>query len=206
MQRCFIEVGCSDFDNLETLLEYGWRGLFVEPVPEYCANLRSKLHGKSQYDVAEMALSNYDGLGIFNKLEPQIDEQWLRGISHLDSPHSSGLAVRNAAANVGKVTQIQVPVVTLDSLLDMYSVKAVELLQLDIEGHELTVLEAYSWRLKPKFIRVEHKFVGAPPLIKLLTGKGYFVWPEQDDLYAILAEPAGGCGGCKGLCHRKTGC
>ena len=38
MTKTFVEIGVSDFNTLEQLLDNGWEGYFVEPVKRY-ANL-----------------------------------------------------------------------------------------------------------------------------------------------------------------------
>ena len=59
-------------------------------------------------------------------------------------------------------------------------------MKIDVEGHELEVLTSYSWIVKPKVMKVEHKHISGGTLDKMLRRQGYSLFTEQDDVYAIL--------------------
>ena len=72
---------------------------------------------------------------------------------------------------------------TLDDLL--FDMKEIDFLKVDVEGHELNVFLNYSFKVKPKIIKVEHKHVDDIALSKKLEENGYLVWTEKHDIYAI---------------------
>lgn len=184
----FIEIGTSDFDNLDGLLDEGWRGFFVEPIKEYLDSLKKKVQSEGRdAHFLNVAVSDNNGYSLMTYVDPSsAKEQWIRGISHMNS-ESSNLIVRNDVNgyDMGDVKNIYVPTVTLDWLLKFIDVKNVHMLRIDVEGHELAILRNYSWNIKPKCIKIEHKFVDKMELLQLLVSKGYIVLDEGDDFYCV---------------------
>ena len=75
MRPIFVEVGACDFDNLDALLHDGWRGYFIEPVPEYLHSLMQKIYnnsrGKSLDAIFEnIAISDRNGTGQIRYYPP----------------------------------------------------------------------------------------------------------------------------------------
>lgn len=188
--KTFIELGACDFDNFIPLLQSGWKGFFIEPIPIYMESLKQSLESKnllSNCVFEQSAITNRNGL-IDMVFVSNPDEEWKRGISHVkQNPnkkqnYTSDLITYNQFEN----ETIKVPAMTLNSFVEKHKIDQIDLLKIDIEGHELVVLESYDWEIKPKFLKIEHKFIDHQLLINLLERKGYFVWKETDDLYAIL--------------------
>lgn len=186
--KTFVEIGACDFGNLDDLLDKGWYGLFVEPVPKYNQSLASKLKTKTNYDIAQAAVTNKTGTVMMDILETTVDEEWIKGISHIHSNvienTVSNLVHKNT--NLGTPVQLEVQSYTLDDLLKHYRIRNIDILQMDVEGHELVILENYSWSIKPNFMKIEHKFIDDVRLRNLLSSQGYYSWIEKSDVYAIL--------------------
>lgn len=188
--KTFIEIGTSDFNNLDAFLDCGWRGFFIEPVPKYFESLQEKVKGKNSVCV-QTAITNYNGTIKMDVLTPYQEEQWQRGISHVHAEgnpanYSSNLVQRNK--DIGNVETIIVPCVTLDFFLEHFNIVEVDFMQIDVEGHELAILEHYSWNVKPKMLKIEHKFIDDSRLTSLLDSNGYKWWMEREDVYAILMK------------------
>jgi FkbM family methyltransferase len=186
--KTFIELGACDFDNLTSLLYSGWRGFFIEPIPYYMDSLKSMLEKQKIFEnvfYEQCAISDFNGeIEMVYVVDP--DEEWKRGISHVKANslknYTSDLINYNDFSN----DTIKVPSMTLNSFIEKHSIDEIDLFKIDIEGHELIVLENYDWSVKPKVLKIEHKFVDFDRLNNLLFEKGYYCWREQDDLYAIL--------------------
>ena len=182
--KTFIEIGACDFNNNDDLLDAGWKGFFVEPIPQYYDNLLRKVSGKEAV-VIRAAVTDFNGTVEMDTVPGATD--WTRGISHISSEvldnTVSGLVKKNARA---RMQVLSVPAITLDKLFDDYNIDELDFMQMDVEGHELVIFKNYSWRVKPKFIRIEHKFVDDTILFKLLEDKGYKCWTERDDIYGFL--------------------
>lgn len=179
--KLFVEIGCADFSTCEPLLDTGWRGIFVEPVPRYAKHLREQTAGKDAV-VIEAAVSDFDGEAPF--LVSTALNNWVRGISHLDTPTHRGAKLLRLEANKDFLAeQITVQCMTLDTLLK--DIRHVDFMKLDTEGHEINILHDYSWRVRPSFMKIEHKHIDDVLLRKILQEHGYMTWTEQDDIYAV---------------------
>ena len=80
---------------------------------------------------------------------------------------------------------MDVPCTTLDHLIRQYSLDSIDYLKIDTEGHEINILDSYSWELKPTFIKLEHTHIDDQYVSSMLKDKGYIVYTEQRDMYAI---------------------
>ena len=182
--KTFLEIGTADFDTLLPLAEKGgWTGWCVEPMPHHVETLRKKAKGLP-VGIVEIAISNYDG-----HLEMAIggNADWACGASHVISPHHGGVRLLDMKANSHlRIGEIRVQCMKLDTLLDAYNINEIDFCKIDVEGHELQVLENYSWRVKPKVMKIEHKHLPGGALAKILKPQGYSIFPEIDDVYAIL--------------------
>jgi FkbM family methyltransferase len=134
MKKTFIEIGACDFDNNDDLLDSGWRGIFVEPIWQYYNNLARKVQGKDA-TIVRAAITDFDGT-IKMETIPNCAETWIRGISHIstDTLHNtaSGLVKLNAPDTLQVV---EVPAMTLDTLLTSHDVTDIDFMQIDVEGH-----------------------------------------------------------------------
>ena len=189
--KTFLEIGACDFDNLDPLLDAGWRGIFVEPVPIYAESLRKKVSKYPNAIVEQVAITSRDGtisMDSMDDISLTGVNKWKRGISHISQ--SPGVSKYNYTS--GSITtttnskKLMVECMKLDDLIDKHKVETIDLLQLDVEGHEIVVLTSYSWKIKPTMMKIEHKYVNDNDLVALLNSKGYHCFYEANDIYAIL--------------------
>ena len=78
---------------------------------------------------------------------------------------------------------------TLNTLLEQYKVKKIDLLKMDVEGFEKKILESFDWTIKPAVLNVEirHWTNEERSLWKReLEEKGYVVFMEGPDLFAMF--------------------
>jgi FkbM family methyltransferase len=138
----FVEVGANDpkkDSQSYHLEEAGWTGILVEPLPDLAAELRRQR--KAQ--VFEVACSSPDRAGQTMRL-------------HVAGPFSSfdpNLAVTGMRAD----RVIDVAVRTLDDVLGEGKAKTpIDLMSVDVEGHELEVLSGFDFaRWKPRLVLLE---------------------------------------------------
>lgn len=194
MTKFFIEIGTADFDTLLPLAKKGWKGIFVEPVKYLLDNLE-RIDG-CEYE--NVAISNYNGKTTIN-YDPNPKEEWQRGIGYITKREDNYIPFRYEPAKPSchfwthkfeNITKNDVQCMTLDALIDKYDVKHIDFLKIDIEGMEYVILDTYSWKVKPKLIKVEvahwRKRILGHIQSKLAT-LGYLVYKEKSDWYCILA-------------------
>ena len=155
----FVEVGANHpTDGSQTwhLEQAGWTGVLVEPQPDLAAILVAARKAK----VFAMACSSPENAGRSLPL-------------HVDGARSALDRDRMApGANAAHV--ITVPTRTLDNILgDAGSPTPIDLLSVDVEGHEIEVLRGFDFmRWRPRLILVEDH-VGALATHRFLLRNGY---------------------------------
>lgn len=128
---CYVDVGAQspDVDSVSRLFyEHGWRGVHVEPTPRYAGELRER---RPDEIVLQMAVG--DGAGILSFFE--IEGTGLStGDAAIAAEHeSSGFTV----------TDMRVPLVTLDTVLEQVGDRPVHWLKIDVEGAEKQVVDGW---------------------------------------------------------------
>ena len=182
--KTFVEIGACDFDTCLPLAMNGWAGVLVEPVKELADNLSKQTGIYPFVDVANVVISDYDGTIDFNISK---GDGWVRGMSCVASENHQGEMLFDYKENEKYLNETrQLNCYTLDSLLYHYNIKQIDFLKIDTEGHEKNILDVYSWDVKPTFIKMEHSHIDDIAMKKFLEEKGYMVYTEKEDLYAIL--------------------
>ncbi|HBY69099.1 MAG TPA: hypothetical protein DEG69_15940 [Flavobacteriaceae bacterium] len=197
--KYFIEVGSCDFDTLLPLCDNGWKGACVEPVKTLAENLRKEINARSlPVELIESAVSDLDGTAQMtqvDKFDYDGPDYWARGVSHISQAHTKGLCLLDNVNKIIPRVNVEVPTLTLNSLIKHLSNSSahfkdftgdIDFMRLDAEGHELNILEAYDWSIKPNWIKVEHKHSDRLAIEKILKGQGYYVMNEEEDMYGVL--------------------
>jgi FkbM family methyltransferase len=155
----FVEVGANEpHERSQTwhLEQAGWTGILVEPQPDLAAELRRQRSAK----VYAVACSSPGNAGTLLPL-------------HVAGPLSS-LDRDRMAPGARPETTIHVPIRTLDQILhEAGAPQGFEFLSIDVEGHELELLQGLSlkhWR--PGLILLEDH-VGSLTKHRFLSTAGY---------------------------------
>ena len=139
MTKTFVEIGVSDFNTLEQLIDNGWEGYFVEPVKRYA----NKLRAKGYKNVSECAISSFNGdLEMYQSKEQNDDDMlWINGISH--AVDQSGSKLLEIPINQQYVDDIiTVPCYTLDEYFRVNNITEIDgqyigLMKFNSEGTEI---------------------------------------------------------------------
>lgn len=138
-----VEVGANDPTTLSQSWPFeqrGWQAILVEPHPRYAQRLREQRKGR----VFEVACGRPQDAGTTLTLY----------LSGGESSVSMDLMQPHGLARVDG--QVQVPVRTLDSILDEAQVAGIDLLSIDVEGFELPVLQGLDLRRRrPRLVLLE---------------------------------------------------
>lgn len=157
----FIECGAFDGiddSNCKFLEEsMGWNGINIEASPTLFEKL--KVNRPKSINL-NYALSDYNGVTKFTKCQRNGVEI---GLGAIDG---------NVIDDKEKANEIVINCINWDTLLINHDIRKVDLLSLDIEGHEIIVLkDIMKHKIKPKILCVEHGHVGRESLDNLLLNK-----------------------------------
>lgn len=149
-QGFYIDVGAQDpiFDSVsKAFYSHGWKGIHIEPVPEYAAALRAD---RPDEQVLEVALSNTAGTLLLNVIPGT-------GLS------TAVTAQANKHQEQGRAyQQIERPALTMTTALEPYHHQDIHWLKIDVEGFEQQVLEGWdNNKLRPWIMVVEATLPGS---------------------------------------------
>lgn len=141
----YIDIGAQHPVNdsvSKAFYEHGWRGIHVEPVPEFAALLRKD---RPDETVLQVALADTEGILELNVIAET-------GLSTAVDAYAERHKLERGFAP----QKLHVPVLTLKSAFSAYSGKEVHWLKIDVEGLEEKVLRGWdSKQLRPWIIVVE---------------------------------------------------
>lgn len=153
--RRFIEVGAFDgvhYSNTRRLaLKYGWQGISIEPVRKNHQRLIDSYAGTS-VECLRLAASNREGrLEINVSTYPHLPE-WGTDVASLEASETSRWGKYGAVWSKEKVE-----VTTINNLLQERKIIGFDLISVDVEGHDLAVLQGVDFNLhKPSLVIVEY--------------------------------------------------
>ena len=147
----FVEVGAFDGESVSNtcyLADLGWKGFYIEPVPEYFEKCVIRHQSNKKIKVHNIAIGPSDGKVRIN----------IAGyLSTIDVETRN--TFKNLAWAKDKITDEYVEAVqtTLDRYLSENDIdKEFELLVVDVEGYEWDVLKAFDVKLwSPKMVIIE---------------------------------------------------
>lgn len=147
----FVEIGANDgikHSNTRALAELGWSGLLVEPIKSVYEDLRHNYKYLNRIQTARFAITNKKGFAYMN-----INED--RELSTMDPDGMN--VIKDIGFFNGRYTTTQrVRSLTLDLVCSRYNIINIDLLIIDVEGHEHAVLEGFNNpNLLPKMAIIE---------------------------------------------------
>jgi FkbM family methyltransferase len=177
----FVEVGANEPEKESQsfhLEREGWTGVLIEPQPDLAENLRKLRRAQ----VFEAACSSPDRAGS-------------RMTLYVLGPYSS-FDPNLAVTGLRPEQAIEVPVRTLDDILEeAHAPRPLDLLSVDVEGHELDVLRGFDFaRWRPRLILLEdhvtsldkHRFLSDAGY-RLMRRTGLNGWYVPQDAAPVLS-------------------
>jgi FkbM family methyltransferase len=195
----FIQIGANDGLRNDPLREHivaaPWTGVLVEPLPSAFAQLKSNYRYMSEgrLTFVNAAISDHEGtLNLYTFEDEFLATQPLeRRLSYLRKSSFDRGHVESFVETEHRpfITSIEVPVVTIASLQrDHLPGQDVDLLVIDAEGHEATIIESIDFsEFCPDAIFFEsHNLAGRSDVVfELLSRAGYAVQALEGDSLAI---------------------
>ena len=192
----YIDVGAQDpdIDSVsKAFFDRGWRGIHIEPVPEYAERLRQARPGDTIIEAAASNVVGTTALTVFpmtglSTADPMVAQNHIaRGVDHQPEP-------------------LVVSTVTLADVAAELEARTVHWLKIDVEGHEQAVLEGWdSNLLRPWVIVVEatlpndraESYADWEPILskagyQCVYGDGlnrFYIEPSREDLARAFSSP-----------------
>ncbi len=190
---CFVQIGANDglrFDSLYAFVTgHGCRGLVVEPLKDYFERLKLNYRDYDRVIPVNLAIHATKRKCMLHRLDPGR----LGAVPGWAAGAGSVLPEFNQAAHAipaEYMIQEEVDCVTLMELLEKYQVRAVDLLQIDVEGYDGEIIKMIDFAaVRPAIIKYEHQHL--PPgerndVERILSANGYRVVREKMDTIAVL--------------------
>jgi FkbM family methyltransferase len=146
----FLDVGCAHYAKMSTTFylekELGWRGVGVDAIKRWGAAYEE--HRPNTVFVNRYVSDTSD------ESEKFYVAKHLPWVSSGDRDFAKRLSKRFAGKD--DVVETEVKTITLNDLLERAEIKKVDLLSMDIEGHELPALAGFDMaRFKPDLVVIE---------------------------------------------------
>lgn len=187
----FIEVGAYDgytYAVTYALEAQGWSGLLIEPVAALHALAAARRPG-SRVVHAAVSKRGSSGTAVFTRLGGATGGGGYDASSHLEAI-DQGFTKRPPRTASERV---EVPLTTIDALLAHHT-GPIDLVVLDVEGHELALLDGFDLaRFQPRVIVVEDHALGRDSaLVAHLSARGYehVCWLSYNRVLVRSDEPA----------------
>jgi FkbM family methyltransferase len=185
MKKVFLEIGSCDYDTFLPLIKTGrWFGILIEPTEHYFNSLKSKSLEMElpfdSYSIENVAIGDREEVIEMNVCLPE-EGEYSRGLSFVSDSNVPHL---KEASNQNWIKQ-KTKMVTLDSIIDKYNLKRIDVLKIDTEGYEEKILSKYSWKILPDTLIVERAYSDSDKLNSILTSFGYSIVWDEWNLFAI---------------------
>lgn len=184
----FLDIGADDGISLSNTHFYekqlGWKGLLFEPNSDmYLEAVKIRNN-----PVLNIALSNKDGVVKYTRIRGYA--RTLSGITETYDPKYNdpdGRINSEIRDYGGSREEIEVVCLKLDTVLRMHGITEVDFVSLDVEGHELQILEGLDFsKHKLKVITMENNF-DEPRHREFMAQRDYKLYGKIhiDDVYVL---------------------
>lgn len=139
----FVQIGANDGvygDPLRAYVtQFPWRGILVEPQRDVFAKLCANYDAEKERLIFEnIAIS--DHLGDITMYGPRKNGSDTTTYETTVSSADPRIAGKQLKKSKGEMEAFTVPCLTLNALLNKHQISHFDLLQIDVEGHELKIL------------------------------------------------------------------
>lgn len=184
----FIQAGANQAGGKGDFISlYGkkWRGYLLEPLPAAYEELIHNYPHKENKTIEQLALSDHDGkLKIYCLKKTEENKDWYSLYASADR--------NNFYLKDSEVDEFEVPCCTLDTFISERKINTLDLLYMNNEGHELKILNAYSFRIVPKIMWLEirfYSFIDTKNFYEKMIDLGYRIFPKRD--YCLMIHKSG---------------
>lgn len=172
----FIQIGVNDGINSDfvrkRVLNHAWTGLLIEPHPSYFKMAQEAYAGYEGVYWENCAISDSNGEEeLYYVKEVPKDKNYLIGVASFDRGH-----IIKHGVEPDNIDSKKVPTITLSRLINKYKLSNIDLLVIDVEGHEYNALRSADFNyFKPKLIVIETSHMSRDDFVKIVQ-----LFPENN--------------------------
>ena len=194
----FVQIGSNDGKTNDPLFPYvskgtHWKGTLVEPIPYLFERLRQNYAGREDLFFEQVAISEAPEPSTFYFVEPKAASILKLG-PHFDQFNSFNKAhiIRFLGTKIEPyISETRIRPLTLDSLIRKYDLSDLDLLHVDVEGHDYQVIAQLDLKsLQPRFILCEYMHLSALDALRLSRKlqNHYELYRTHRDLLAVRKD------------------
>lgn len=170
--KTFIEIGSCDFNTLNYLADYGWRGVIIEPIKKYLDNIPQK----PNVHYLNYAIDWSRGQRVMFIAPDDIVEQ----------DHDYAGMSSFYQGNEVLTQKVLVNTIPISDVIELCNITEIEFLKIDTELWDYEILKMFPFdRVSPRFIKVETRHQLKNEVSDFLKSKGYHIETDTGDLFAI---------------------
>ena len=157
----FLQIGANDGVRADPIREkvigHAWTGVLVEPLPSLFEQLRRNYEGRPGLEFVNAAVDTVAGTRTLHFLKPRPGvPNWAYGLPTFDLERLRAFA-RDFGLGDGDLLHQEVATVTWDALLEKFGSRPCDVLVVDVEGYDITLLRAAPLaRWRPRVIQFEN--------------------------------------------------
>lgn len=183
-----IEIGTSDFDTLAGVVP----GIFIEPIKYYYDKLPASCIKEN------IAISNYNGFTkayyvAYSDIVAYGLPDWIRGCNSINSHHPTVVkTLGEYGLPLSLIKEEDIEVKRLNEIISKYQISQLDLLKIDTEGHDATIILDYFTKpsILPTKIIFENNILSnneeIAKAIALLEQHNYRITHEEYNSIGIL--------------------
>jgi len=194
-----LKIGANDGVKNDPLADFllhdqRYHGVLVEPIPSYAKMLFANYEETGRFKIEQAAITAEDGrVTMYYVDETATDSngkaipEWLRGVASMDRSHVE----RHVRPEMYKaIAQTTVECLALTSLLKRNNIRKIDLLQIDVEGHDYVVLKQFNFSvIRPQLVIFERKHLSKEDDLAarmLMEQAGYKTRPLETDYLCMI--------------------
>ena len=124
--------------------------LLVEPVPYNISLLKENTAKYNNIKIETSALSDKNEIKKFYYVKPdaieKLGKHWASGIGSFDKHHILNHKNKRFKIENSDIEEIELQYLTFADLINKYSIKSVDMLQIDVEGAEFEILNSIDFK------------------------------------------------------------
>lgn len=204
----FVQIGANDGLSDDPInhyiLKYNWSGVLVEPLPDLMDKLRGTYSDMTKLIFENSAISPDKNLNSIKRVNPAVSSEKLnvnlvQGLASLTpeknilnkdkSKNAFGERISNLIQD--NIIEEKINVITFSELIEKHKINQIDLLQIDVEGYDFTIVNSIDFSIcKPRIIHTEfYNLYDEEKLayINLLKANNYKILYAKKDILAVLS-------------------